>query len=43
MIVKSLTEQQLVFLSLKKEAAEAPPSLHRSKIPHCWRSHALAH
>ena len=36
MIVKLLTEQHLEFL-----AAEACPSL-QVKMPHCWKSHAMA-
>ena len=42
MIVKLLTEHHLEFLSLN-EAAEARPSLHMSKWPHCCKSHAKAH
>ena len=42
MIVKLLTEHHLEFLSLN-EAAEARPSLHMSKWPHCWKSHATAY
>ena len=40
MIVKLLTKHHLEFLT-KKEAAEARPSLY-VKMPHCWKSHALA-
>ena len=39
MIVKLLTEHHLEFLSLKGGSSK---STH-VKIPHCWKSHALAH
>ena len=38
MIVKLLTEHHLEFLSLKDAAGET-----HVKMPHCWKSHALAH
>ena len=38
MIVKLLTEHHLEFLSLKGGSSE---STH-VKMPHCWKSHALA-
>ena len=41
MIVKLLTEQHLEFLSLKGGYRGSPESTH-VKIPHCWKSHALA-
>ena len=39
MIVKLRTKHHLEFLSLKKEAAEARPSL---RLSNCWKSHAAA-
>ena len=42
MIVKLLTEHHLEFLSLKGGCRCSSESTH-SKIPHCWKSHALAH
>ena len=42
MIVKLLTEHHLEFLSFK-EAAQARLSLHLSRMPHCWNSHAMAY
>ena len=39
MIVKLLTEHRLKFLGLKGGWSE---STH-AKMPHCWKSHALAH
>ena len=42
MIVKLLTEHYLKFLSLKGGCRGSSESTH-VKIPHCWKSHALAH
>ena len=42
MIVKLLTEHHLKFLSLKGGCRGSSESTH-VKIPHCWKSHALAH
>ena len=42
MIVKLLTEHHLEFLSLKGGCRGSSESTH-AKIPHCWKSHALAH
>ena len=42
MIVKLLTEHHLEFLSLKGGCRGSYESTH-VKIPHCWKSHALAH
>ena len=41
MNIKLLTEHHLEFLSLK-EAAQARLSQHWSKMPHGWKSHAMA-
>ena len=41
MIVKLLTEHHLEFLSLKGGYRGLSESTH-VKIPHCWKSHALA-
>ena len=41
MIVKLLTEYHLEFLSLKGNCTGSSESTH-VKMPHCWRSHALA-
>ena len=42
MIVKLLTEHYLEFLSLKGGNIDSSESTH-VKMPHCWKSHALAH
>ena len=42
MIVKLLTEHHLECLSLKGGCTGSSESTH-VKIPHCWKSHALAH
>ena len=42
MIVKLLTEHYLEFLSLKGGCIGSSESTH-VKMPHCWKSHALAH
>ena len=42
MIVKLLTEHHLEFLSLKGGCTGSPEST-LVKMPHCWKSHALAH
>ena len=42
MIVKLLTEHNLEFLSLKGGCRGLSESTH-VKMPHCWKSHALAH
>ena len=42
MIVKLLTEYHLEFLSLKGGCRGSSESTH-VKMPHCWKSHALAH
>ena len=42
MIVKLLTEQHLEILSLKGGCRGSPEST-LVKMPHCWKSHALAH
>ena len=41
MIVKLLTEHHLEFLSLKGVCRGSSESTH-DKMPHCWKSHALA-
>ena len=41
MIVKLLTEHNLVFLSLKGGCRSSSVSIH-VKMPHCWKSYALA-
>ena len=42
MIVKLLTEHHLVSLSLKGGRTGSSEATH-VKIPHCWKSHALAY
>ena len=42
MIAKLLTEHHLEFLSLKEGFRGSSESSH-VKMPHCWKSHALAH
>ena len=42
MIVKQLTEYHLEFLSLKGGCRGSSESTH-VRMPHCWKSHALAH
>ena len=42
MIVKLQTEHHLEFLSLKGGCGGSSESTY-VKIPHCWKSHALAH
>ena len=42
MVVKLLTEHHLEFLSLKGGCTGSSESTH-VKMPHCWKSHALAH
>ena len=42
MIVKLLTEHHLEFLSLQGDCTGSSESTH-VKMPHCWKSHALAH
>ena len=42
MIVKLLTEHHLEFLSIKGGCTGSPESLH-VKMPHFWKSHAVAH
>ena len=42
MIVKLLTEHHLKFLSLKGGCRGSSETKH-VKMPHCWKSHALAH
>ena len=42
MNVKLLTEHHLQFLSLKWGGRGSSESTH-VKMPHCWKSHALAH
>ena len=42
MIVKLLTEHHLEFLSLKGGYAGSSEST-LVKIPHCWKSHDMAH
>ena len=41
MVVKLLTEHHLEFLSLKGGCSGSSESTH-VKMPHCWKSHALA-
>ena len=41
MIVKLLTEHHLKYLSLKGGCTGPSESTH-VKMPHCWKSHALA-
>ena len=42
MTVKLLTEHHLEFLSLKGGSTGSSESTH-VKMPHCWKSHALAY
>ena len=42
MIAKLLTEHHLEFLSLKGGCRGSSESTH-VKMPHCWKSHELAH
>ena len=42
MSVKLLTEHHLEFLSLKEGCTGWSESI-LVKMPHCWKSHALAH
>ena len=42
MIVKLLTEHHLELLSLKGGCRGSSESTH-VKMPHCWKSYALAH
>ena len=42
MIVKLLTGHHLEFLSLKGGCRGSSESTY-VKMPHCWKSHALAH
>ena len=42
MIVKLLSEHHLEFLSLTDGCGGSSESTH-VKMPHCWKSHALAH
>ena len=42
MIVKLLTEHHLEFLSLNGGCRGSSESTH-VKMPHCWKSHELAH
>ena len=42
MSVKLLTEQHLVFVSLKGGLIGASESTD-VKMPHCWKSHVVAH
>ena len=42
MSAKLLTEHHLEFLSLKEGCTGSSDST-LVKIPHCWKSHALAH
>ena len=42
MIDKLLTEHHLEFLSLRGGCRGSSESAH-AKMPHCWKSHALAH
>ena len=42
MSVKLLTEHHLEYLCLKGGCTGSSESTH-VKLPHCWKSHALAH
>ena len=42
MIIKLLTEHHLEFLSLKRGCIGWSEFTH-VKMPHCWKSHAMAH
>ena len=42
MIVKLLTEHNLEFLTLREGCRGSSEPSH-VKMPHCWKSHALAH
>ena len=42
MSIKLLTERHLEFLSLEGDCRGSSEST-LVKIPHCWKSHALAH
>ena len=41
MIVKLMIEHHLEFLSLKRGCTGSSESTH-VKMPHCWKSHAMA-
>ena len=41
MIIKLLTDHHLEFLSLKRGCRGSSESTH-VKMPHCWKTHALA-
>ena len=43
MSVKLLTEHHLEFLSLKGGCTGSSESTTHVKIPHCWKSHVMAH
>ena len=42
MSVKLLTEHHLEFLGLKGDCTGSSESIH-VKMPHCWKSHVMAH
>ena len=42
MIVKRLTEHHLEFVSLKGGCTGGSTESTHVKMPHCWKSHALA-
>ena len=42
MSVKLLTEHHLKFLSLKGGCTDSSEYTH-VKMPHCWKSHVIAH
>ena len=42
MSIKLLTEHRLEFVSLKGPCTGSYESTH-VKMPHCWKSHAMAH
>ena len=42
MTVKLLTEQHLEFLPLKEDCTGSSEST-LVKMPHCWKSHVMAH
>ena len=43
MSVKLLTEHHLEFLSVEGGCTGSSESLTLVKMPHCWKSHAVAH
>ena len=42
MIIKSMTEHHLEFLSINRGCTTSSESIH-VKIPHSWKSHVMSH